>query len=363
MTSELTPTLDDVARMQSVDKRNMLRLINELPEQCETALGIARSFVIEPSETKPNSVFITGVGDSGLAADMAAAVLADSAEVPIVSDHGGRLPKHIGENSLVIVVDYPGNSESELRNLRDAKHRGANVICVTGGRKLLEAASSEEIGTVRIPPGQPQRSALGYLFVPLVVVVEQLGLATGQIEKLSHAIKLMKNAREALRFENPAVRNMAKQTAERLFGKLVVIYGVPGYRAAVASRWKSQIDANSKGLAFTGAFPDLALSDISGWEFVKNRSGEFGIVLLSDAADKGEMAKLMTASEEVLSEFSVVRVDLRGSTTMEKLLYGVYLGDYVSYYLALLSGVDPMVSENVSQVQSKVSEEPEPEAQ
>ncbi len=363
MTSESIPTLDDVARMQSVDRRNMLRLINELPEQCETALGVARSFEMEPPEVKPNGVFITGVGDSGLAADMAAAVLADSAEVPIVSDHGGKLPKHVGENSLVIVVDYPGNSGSELRNLREAKQRGARVICVTSGRKLLEAASNEEIGTIRIPPGQPERSAIGYLFVPLVVAVERLGLASGQIEKLSHAIKLMKNAREALRFENPTERNVAKQTAERLFGKLVVIYGLQGYRAAVASRWKRQIDANSKGLAFTGAFPDLALSDISGWEFVTNRSGEFGIVLLSDTSDKGEMAKLMIASEEVLSEFGVVRVDLRGSTAIERLLYGVYLGDYVSYYLALLYGVNPMVSENVSQVQSRVSGEAEPEAE
>jgi len=347
--------------MQAVDKRNMLRLINELPEQCETALGIARSFAIEPPEEKPNGVFITGVGDSGLAADMAAAVLADAAEVPIVSDHGGRLPKHVGENSLVIVVDYPGTSESELRNLREAKQRGATVICLTSGRKLLEAASAEGIGTIRIPPGQPQRSAIGYLFVPLIAAIERLGLASGQVEKLSHAIKLMKNAREALRFENPTARNIAKQTAEGLFGKLVVIYGVPGYRAAVASRWKSQIDANSKGLAFTGAFPDLALSDISGWEFVNNRSGEFGIVLLTDAADKGEMAQLMNASEEVLGEFGVVRVDLRGSTTVEKMLYGVYLGDYVSYYLALLYGVNPMVSENVAQVQSKVNGDSEPD--
>lgn len=363
MTSESIPTLDDVARMQSVDKRNMLRLITELPEQCETALGIARSFAIEPPEVKPSGVFITGVGDSGLAADMAAAVLADSAEVPIVSDHGGRLPKHVSDNSLVIVVDYSGNSESELRNLREARQRGAHVVCVTSGRKLLEAAVSEGISTIRIPPGQPERSALGYLFVPLVVAVEKFGLASGQVEKLSHGIKLMKNVREGLRFENPTSRNVAKQIAHKLFGKLVVIYGAPRYRAAVASRWKRQIDANSKGLAFTGAFPDLALSDISGWEFVTNRSGEFGIVLLSDPNDKGEMAKLMAASEEVLSEFGVVRVDLRGSTVVEKLLYGVYLGDYVSYYLALLYGVNPMVSENVSQVQSRVREAPQQAAE
>src|SRR5450759_4129438 len=106
MTTEPIPALDDVARMQAVDKRNMLRLINELPEQCETALGIARSFAVEPPENMPSGVFITGGGEAGLAADRAAAVLAGEAEVPIISDHGGRLPKHVGENSLVIVVDY-----------------------------------------------------------------------------------------------------------------------------------------------------------------------------------------------------------------------------------------------------------------
>ena len=36
---------------------------------------------------------------------------------------------------------------------------------------------------------------------------------------------------------------------------------------------------------------------------------------------------------------------MRGATIIEKLLYGVYLGDYVSYYLALLAGVDPSAME------------------
>jgi len=343
--------------MQAVDKRNMLRLINELPEQCETALGIARSFSIEPPAKRPNVVFITGIGDSGAAADMAAAALADEAEIAIESDHGGKLPRYVGEDSLVIVVDYTGKSGSELRNLKEAKSRGADVICVTSGGRLLEAATSEGIRTIKIPPGQPHRSAIGYLFVPLVVTVEKLGFATGSSEKLSHAIKLMKNVREQLRFENPTARNTAKQTAQALFGKLAVIYGAPGYRSVVAARWKSQINANSKGLAFTGAFPDVAGSDISGWELVKNRSGEFGIVLLKDATDKSEVADLMAASEDVLSNFGVIEVDMRGGTTMEKLLYGIYLGDFVSYYLALLYEVNPSVTENVTLVESKLAEE------
>lgn len=359
MTTEPIPALDDSARMQAVDKRSMLRLINELPEQCETALGIMRSFAIEPLETKPNGVFIMGVGDSGLAADMAAAVLIEEAEVPIVSDHGGRLPKYVGEDSLVIVVDYAGKSQSEIRNMREAKQRGAQVICITSGGKLMEAASRDEIRTIKIPPGQPHRSAIGYLFVPLVVVVEKLGLAKGQAENLSHAIKLMKNAREGLRFENSSARNVAKQAAQSLLGKTVAVYGASGYRAAVAKRWKSQINANSKVLAFDGSVTELAFADISGWESANNRPGEFGVVLLRDPLDKGEIAELMNASEEVLEQFGVVRVDIKGSTTMEKVLYGVYMGDFVSYYLALLNLNDPSVTENVSLVQAKIAGEVE----
>lgn len=362
MTTEPIPALDDAVRMQAIDKRNMLRLINELPEQCETALGIARSFAVEPAETGPSSVFITGVGDSGIAADMAAAALADVAEVPVISDHGGRLPKHVGEGSLVFIVDYTGKSQIGMRNLRDAKHRGAQVVCIATGGKLLESANKEEVRAIKIPPGQPGRSAIGYLLVPIIATIEKFGIAQGQIEQISHGIKLMKNVREMLRFETPTARNSAKQTAEALFDRVVGIYGAPGYRMAVADRWKSQIAANSKALAFSGSLHALALGGVSGWETAGKRADELAIVLLRDPVDKGEIVELADAGAEVLKDFRVVQVSMRGATIIEKLFYGVYLGDYVSYYLALLAEVNPSITENIALVESMLAEQAEPPA-
>ncbi|MCE5198156.1 hypothetical protein LLG39_04195, partial [bacterium] len=152
-TEQPIPVLDDVARLQTVDKRNMLRLVNELPEQCETALGIGRSFSIEPLESVPNVVFITGVGSSGVAADMAVAAVSGEISIPVVADHGGKLPAYVGEQSLVIIVDYAGKSEASLRSYKDARQRGANVICVASGGALLEAASKDGIKAFKIPPG------------------------------------------------------------------------------------------------------------------------------------------------------------------------------------------------------------------
>ncbi|MCL5104678.1 MAG: SIS domain-containing protein [Armatimonadetes bacterium] len=360
-TEQPIPVLDDVARVQAVDKRNVLRLINELPEQCETALGIGRSFVADPLPEPPNVIYISGTGEAGIAADMAVQAVDEFLEVPILSDHGGRLPKSVGEASLVIVLDYPGNSAPTLRLYKEARLRGARVICITSGGKLREAASKDGTRIVRIPPGQPSRSAIGYLFIPAVMLFEQFGLASGLGEKLSYGIRLMKNVREAIRFENATARNIAKQIAHASFGKTTIIYGAPDYRSTIAARWKSQVNANAKSLAFASSFPDAAESDISGWELASKKKEVFTLVFLKDSADRSEIAAMMSASQEVLREFDIIEAEMKGASTMEKLLYGVYLADYVSYYMALLAEVNPAITDYVSQVQSRLAGETPPE--
>ncbi len=358
MATEPIPALDDAVRMQAIDKRNMLRLINELPEQCETALGISRGFTVGPEQTSPSSVFITGVGDSGMAAHMAATALADVTEVPVINHHGGRLPRAVDENSLVFVVDYTGKSQSAMRNLRDARTRGAQVVCIATGGKLLEMAGNEDVRVIKIPPGQPGRTAIGYLLVPIIATIETYGITQGQTEQLSHGIKLMKNVREMFRFETPTSRNAAKQAAESLLGRVVGIYAPSGYRRAVAARWKNQFAANSKAIAFAGSLVQFATGGISAWENAGGMADKLAVVLLRDKADKGEVAEFADATAEVLKAFRVLQIEMRGATIIEKLLYGIYLGDYVSYYLALLAEIDPNVMENVAQVEALLEPEP-----
>lgn len=361
-TEQPIPVLDDLARMQSVDKRNMLRLINELPEQCETALGIGRSIMVQPLSEAPNVVFVTGTGDSGIAGDMALQAVGELLEAPIMGDHGGRLPKCVGERSLVFVLDYTGKSPSSLRLYKEARQRGAQVICITSGGKLHETASKDGTRIVKIPGGQLTRTAIGYMFIPLVILFEQFGLVSGLGEKLSYGIRLMKNVREAIRFDNRTSRNVAKQIALATFGKTTIIHGAPDYRGAVAARWKSQVSANAKSPAFISMFPDMAECEISGWESISDKKNDFALVFLKDPADRGEVPALMSASQDVLKRFPIIDAEMKGASTIEKLLYGVYLADYVSYYLALLGETDPSNTEYVSHIQSRLAgEDPQEE--
>ena len=355
MTTEPTPILDDLARMQSVDKRSMLRLINELPEQFETAMGIARNLAVEPVEEKPSSILITGSDDSGVIVDMATTVLAEEIDIPVIRGYGERLPKFVGEGTLVFTVDYSGKSASALRNYKEAKSRGAKIIVITSGSKLLEAASADGAVIAKILPGQPRRTAIGYLLAPIVIAVEKMGLTEGLSERLSHAVKHLKNVREAFRFETSINRNAAKQIAQALYEKMIFVYGAAGYRAVVATRWKSQFSTNSKVLAAKGTFPGVADGDIAGWELSARQGERFGIVFLKDSSDKTDTGALMNAAKSVLSQFEPIDVEMKGATTLEKLLYGLYLGDYASYYLAMLYEINPTSTDYVTKLEETLS--------
>jgi len=361
-TEQPIPVLDDLARVQSLDTKNMLRLINDLPEQCETALGIGRSFVAEEPAEPPDVVFISGVGDSGTAADIAAAAVGDYVSVPVVADHGGPVPKFVTESALVIVIDYSGNSPSALRVYKEAKGHGARLVCVTSGGKLREIAAKDQVKIVRIPPGQPSRTAIGYLFVPVVALFEQMGLGEGLIEKLSYGIRLMKNARETLRFENPTARNTAKQIALALVGRYVVICGANDYRSVLAGRWKDQIAMNGKTPAFTCSMPDFALGQICAWEMAGREASAIATVFLKDSQDRTEIPALAQAAKGVLEGFQILDADIKGATTVEKLFYGIYLADYVSYYVALAAEVDPTPLGLAKQVEDWLKGEEAPES-
>ena len=354
-TEQPISVLDDLGKVQLVDSRNMLRLINDLPEQCETALGIGRSLAGgEPSEP-PSVIFMSGVGDSGTAAEMAAVAVGEFVGMPVVASRGAMLPKFVTDTALVIVIDYSGNSPSALRVYKDARQRGAGLVCVTSGGKLREMAARDETRIVKIPPGQPSRTAIGYLFMPVVALIEQMGLAEGLIEKLSYGIRLMKSTREALRFENPTSRNVAKQIALALVGRYVVVFSSHDYRSVVARRLNDQIAANGKTPAFVCSLPDFALGPISGWEMAGRQASQIVTVTLKDSQDRGEAPALMEAVRDVLHGFQMLDAEIRGGTTIEKLLYGVYLADYVSYYLALASDVDPTPLGFAKQVEERLA--------
>ncbi len=342
--------LDDFQRLQEVDTRNMLRLVDELPEQCETALGIGSSLKLITLEELPNAVVVEGMGECAVAADMIRAYLATQTQVPVIAIHQPSLPGCVKAGTVVVILDYTLKNPCTRSIIREAIERGAKVILGASAR-VPELEDHNDLTYLKIPPGQPERSAMGYLFVPTLVALHKLGLVADVPTDISRAILHMKNLRETYRFSTPTFQNPAKQIARQIAYKTTVIYGPSDFGEPVANRWRNQICGNAKAPACAGRLPDAAFVEVAGCHGLDS----FAIVIMRDPTDSLSM-QLVAASQDIIDHQAAIVVDLKGANPLERMWHGVYLGDYVSCYLALIYGVNPWFTEHADLFQKRMDQ-------
>jgi glucose/mannose-6-phosphate isomerase len=135
-----------------------------------------------------------------------------------------------------------------------------------------------------------------------------------------------------------------------------VIIGA-GVTAAVAYRWKTQINENAKAPAFWGELPELDHNEIAGWQGAPAVAPMSAIFL--DDCDTHPRLKarieLTRAAIEPAARATHV-VTTRGETAVERVCSLVLLGDLVSCYLAILAGVDPTPVDALTELKRALAE-------
>jgi glucose/mannose-6-phosphate isomerase len=141
-----------------------------------------------------------------------------------------------------------------------------------------------------------------------------------------------------------SVDNPTKSLAAKLTGTITLLYGLGGYPALIANRWRCQINENAKHLAFVNAYPELCHNEIVGWEGAEKQSAsKFAGVVLTDGSESAKMKTRAAVTEQLTaSKCEFTHVVARGSSLLEKLLSLTYYGDFVSIYLARLNEADPV---------------------
>ncbi|MCH8979894.1 MAG: SIS domain-containing protein [Armatimonadetes bacterium] len=159
--------LDDRAFVERLDPSGMYRLTVAFPDQCREALNVAEALDLDDLAFSPNAVVLAGLGGSAAGGDLTRALFEAEGGVPFCVNRDYAMPNYVGESTLVFAVSYSGNTEETLAAYEDAKSRGAKIIAVTTGGSLADLASQDGFPVVNIPGGQPPRTALGLLFVPV----------------------------------------------------------------------------------------------------------------------------------------------------------------------------------------------------
>ncbi|MBR9691268.1 bifunctional phosphoglucose/phosphomannose isomerase [Candidatus Woesearchaeota archaeon] len=301
------------------DKENMLDILQAFPEQCKEAIRLVRGFKIKG---KFDSICVCGMGGSGIGGDLLKSL---AKKTLVFAHHSYGLPNFVNKKSLVFVISYSGNTEETLSAYEEAKKRKAKIIAITSGGKLAEKVKDAVI----IPGGLQPRASLGYLFLTMVAILSSNGLIPGQSAAMNEAIRLLIPKQ---------ISKEAFMMTKKLIGKIPVFYASDDLEA-VAYRMKTQINENAKQPAFYHVFPEMNHNEINGFKKLGNK---IIAVFIRDDKDLNKVKKRMDITKKLLkSQTSVIDMPVKGNSLLARMLYAIYIGDFASYYLALMNKLDP----------------------
>lgn len=312
----------------------MKQLIADFPQHLLEAAQIFKKSKI-PTNTNFDNIIISGLGGSGIGASIALDLVMPQASKPIIINKSYQLPGFANQNSVFIAVSYSGNTEETLEAVQAALDRGCAVMAITSGGKMLQLAEKHHFPVVLIPGGNPPRSMLGYSLVVLLGFFDKLGLLDfSSIEAacVGFSKKLRNGGLDAI---HQKTKTLAVQYAQ----KIPVVYASTG-RAGVATRWRQQLNENSKLPGWDAEIPEMNHNELVGWA---GGSEAFMVYFLRSSFDYARNAKRTDIAVERLSKITeVIEVEAIGDSPLEQALHLIHFGDWLSFYLSEERKVDIM---------------------
>ncbi len=329
--------------------KKMIEYIREMPEHIEQAL--------KSPEVKLNfrvdKVVFSGMGGSAIAGDLISRVILEDKKVYswVVRDYS--VPGFVDESTLFVATSYSGNTEETLSAYEDAKSKKAKIVCITSGGELEKRAKKDSFEVIKVPEGYPPRAALGYLFtLSLKLLVDNGILPEGLLDNMRGVSDFLRGLQKEFEKEE----NIARKLADKLYNRIPLIYTQSRYRP-VAERWRAQINENAKAFAHSSELSEMNHNEIAGLLHPENLLKQFFAVYLDDGT-LHERVKLRYVFTDDLTRDSIsgsLTVQAEGDNVLKRLFYLIYLGDYVSVYLAEYYKEDAVAIERISELKRRLS--------
>ena len=329
------------------DSLGFLDAVAGLPEQlvaAHQAAGAALRAEALPAADAIHNIVVMGMGGSGIAGDVLAAVANGTLPVPVTVMKQYRTPAFVGPHTLAFAVSYSGGTEETLSMTTGALDAGAQVVAVSSGGELADLVRARGGLHVGCPPGYMPRAALGALVAPLFVTLLRMGLLPNAHDLLVGAQRQLARRRDQCARPVTGAANPARELARKIGRTIPLIYGGGALGAVAAMRWKADVNENAKAPAFWNTHPELDHNEICG--FGQHGDVTRQILTLVELRHGFEHERLeprfagtRTQVEECVSQ--VLEVRSEGDGRLAHLLDLMYLGDWVSCYLALENDVDP----------------------
>lgn len=216
---------------------DLLEALRHLPDQVRDAAVAAADVDELPERDGITQVAIFGVGGGRVAADVIEAIGEVRGSVPIIAT-GARCPAWVGPSTLAIALSPSGDEPAMLAAVEEARTTDARLVAVTSGGALGDACREWGIPIVPVDPEAGPAAGLGVSIVPVLVLLERLGLAQGMSRAISGVAEQLASRHAALDEDLAAVEALAAT----LPGKVAIVTGAGAMGKHAARRWVQEID-------------------------------------------------------------------------------------------------------------------------
>lgn len=279
-------------------------------------------------------VVLAGMGGSGALNDIFSAILSKT-NIHVSVVKGYHLPNTVDSNTLIVTASVSGNTSETLTVLNSAKKYKKNVIGFSSGGKMKDYCIENDIEYRQIPMHHSPRSSFtSFLFSMLRILQPILPIKR---EDILESIYSLENLQKKISSYNLTSDNPSLSLATWLTNIPAIYY--PWGLQAAAVRFKNSLQENAKKHAMIEDIIEACHNGVVPWEI----QSDVKPILI-----RGEDDYIKTKERwEIIKEFFELQnveyreiVSVRGSI-LTKLINLVYLLDYSTIYLAVLSGIDP----------------------
>lgn len=326
---------------------DMKSLVGSFPAQLKEAVEIGSRAKLKGTSIEIRNILITGLGGSGIGGTIASEIVSGECPYPITVNKDYFIPAFVNKHTLVIVCSYSGNTEETIQALEASIGKNAVIVCITSGGKISAIAKENGYDTIIIPGGMPPRACLAYSLVQLFFVLNKYGMiGDGFIKNVNDSISLLEK-------ENKTILSEAAAITDFLYGKIPVIYAVDGYNG-VATRFRQQINENSKMLCWHNILPEMNHNELVGWA---DKNENLAVIILRNKTDYSRTQTRLEISKEVFSKYTphVLEIWSKGNSPLEQSIYLIHLTDYVSVMLADKKKIDAMEVDIINHLKGELS--------
>jgi len=347
-----------LANIKKFDKSNMLNLFLDFPLQCKQAYDIAKASPLLLKNKEFTKIVFAGLGGSAIGGDLVRSYLYFESKIPISVVREYELPAFVDNSTLVFISSYSGNTEETLSAYQQAKEKGASLILISSNGALKEYATQDKLTFIEIPRGLPPRLALGYLSIIPLAILNKLGLVSDIAPSILETVKILEELKN--KNLNPHVGqkdNIAKYIADKLFNKFAVIYSSSIHFDAVVTRLRGQLNENSKSLSSSHVFPEMNHNEIVGWQNPKKLFKNFVVLMLRDKDIDRRVSTRMDITRDIFKDEDICVLEIwsRGENLLSRIFSLIYIGDFISFYLAILYGIDPTPVDRITYLKKQLA--------